>query len=414
MPRLPAGARIVGKLSASPTNHSRRRPKKAATSITSAPIGPNPSSRNFLVFAFNEGRDKLRLEETQEFLEDGSTSVTDSSPEDLSDDIAMGIESPITLSVPSAPKEQNDSDNEEAVTSVNKSFSVASSGSDTAASKSGVAKELFYAKASNEELNAMSGKEVEEAMCCLARVIGDKVELQDGRNLVLEGSLNEKRSLNTVLKAKLEKSDERSAFLEAELKIARDQLKTSDVDLANATKAILQLKQDMDQAEVQVASRGAELVRLCSAQKISTDRTSQLQHEVDGVTFELRHTTHLLRTTENKLHNAEVQVVALKDEAQGLINQLEDKDKASKAQECEIAGLENTVKGLGESVTEKSSLLMKYAGEISDLKEKNEFLEYEIGLLREKITTLRSVEKERDALKVIVDALQNYIRVIGK
>ena len=252
------------------------------------------------IFAFNEGRDKLRLEETQEFLEDGSTSVTDSSPEDLSDDIAMGIESPITLSVPSAPKEQNDSDNEEAVTSVNKSFSVASSGSDTAASKSGVAKELFYAKASNEELNAMSGKEVEEAMCCLARVIGDKVELQDGRNLVLEGSLNEKRSLNTVLKAKLEKSDERSAFLEAELKIARDQLKTSDVDLANATKAILQLKQDMDQAEVQVASRGAELVRLCSAQKISTDRTSQLQHEVDGVTFELRHTTHLLRTTEDK------------------------------------------------------------------------------------------------------------------
>ena len=55
--------------------------------------------------------------------EDVSISGTDSSREDLGGDIAMGIESPSTSSVTSAPKEQNNSDNEEA--SVNDSFSVA-------------------------------------------------------------------------------------------------------------------------------------------------------------------------------------------------------------------------------------------------------------------------------------------------
>ena len=356
--------------------------------------------------AFNEG---LHI------LEDGSTSVTDSSREDLND-IAMGIDSPSTLSVISAPKETNNGDKKEAMTSVNNSISVASNDSGTTASTLGVAKDLFHAKAFIEEMNAMSAKEVTGAMCCLARVMEGKVELQDGRNLELEGSVNEERSLNSALKAKLEKSDKRNAFLEAKLKITTEQLKTSERDLAKATKEILQLKQDKDQAEVQVASRGAELVRLYSAHKSTTDRNLQLQNELGTTEVKLQNTTQLLGSTNTTAG-------ALKVETQDLRKQLQEKDKLTKVQNSEIVGLITTVDGLQDEVdgvryelqlsddlrTAAEHQLAGVSEQVQLLRQENDRAQKE-GALKE--AELKEIRAERDALEELNGSYQGYISVI--
>ena len=194
----------------------------------------------------------------------------------------------------------------------------------------------------------------------------------------------------------------------AELERLRSTEMSQREAVAELTKDLMSHREDKEKA---VAELRATVDSLTSQLSAAKDESARATARAESVAAETR-SYQLDAKNANDTYKREL---ALHAEARTALRaQLEDKDKATKAQECEIAGLENTVKGLGESVTEKSSLLMKYAGEISDLKEKNEFLEYEIGLLREKITTLRSVEKERDALKVIVDALQNYIRVIGK
>ena len=247
--------------------------------------------------------------------EDVSISGTDSSREDLGGDIAMGIESPSTSSVTSAPKEQNNSDNEEA--SVNDSFSVASNDSDTTASKSGVAKELLLAEI---------------------------VRLYSARK-------NTTRNLRRYL--------------------------------------------------------------------ISTARNLQLQNEIDCIKGKLHLSTQLLDATNAKAG-------ALKDETQDLRKQLQGKKKVIEAQDSEIVGLVTTVEGLKGAVDD-----VRYELQLcDDLRTTAEHqlagVGEEVQLLRQdndraqkegssKDAALNRLRLERDDLKKqLVDALQNYIRVLSK